>query len=109
MIAASHENGRKRLNVLLTRAIKSIHFFCSIRSTDFRLSDNESVNLLRQWIAHSEFSDGDTVFELPFDLEYKTDNTTITLTRIQDKLKSAHELATLQHVLNNRGWTVQYD
>ena len=102
-------NGRKRLNVLLTRAIKSIDFFCSIRSTGFKLSDNESINLIRQWIAHSELTDGSNAFELPFELEYTIDGSTITLNRIQNALHSARELATLQNVLHNRGWSVKYD
>jgi len=93
----------------LTRAIKSIDFFCSIRSTDFKLSDNESINLIRQWIAHSELTDGSTAFELPFELEYTIDGSTITLNRIQNALHSARELATLQNVLHNRGWSVKYD
>jgi hypothetical protein len=46
---------------------------------------------------------------LPFELEYTIDGSTITLNRIQNALHSARELATLQNVLHNRGWSVKYD
>ena len=76
-------NGRKRLNVLLTRAIKSIRFFCSVKSTDFKLSDNESINLLRQWIAFSENHAENSELDLPFGLKAEVDGNTITFGQIQ--------------------------
>lgn len=102
-------NGRKRLNVLLTRAIKSIHFFCSVKSTDFKLSDNESINLLRQWIAFAENHSSNADLELPFGLKAEVDGHTITLEKIQKSLPNAREVATLQSVLENRGWEVRYN
>ena len=102
-------NGRKRLNVLFTRAIKSIDFFCSIRSTDFKLSDNESINLLRQWIAFSENYTSENTLDLPFGLEGKVTNNTIEFSEIQKTLPNAREIATLQNVLSNRGWVVKYN
>ena len=102
-------NGRKRLNVLLTRAIKSIHFFCSVKSTDFKLSDNESINLLRQWIAFAENHSSNADLELPFGLKAEVDGHTITFEKIQKSLPNAREVATLQSVLENRGWEVRYN
>jgi superfamily I DNA and/or RNA helicase len=47
-------NGAKRLNVLLTRARKMIHFFASVKSEDFKNSSNETVNLIRKWFQKIE-------------------------------------------------------
>lgn len=102
-------NGRKRLNVLLTRAIKSIRFFCSVKSTDFKLSDNESINLLRQWIAFAENNSASADLDLPFGLKAEVDANTITFSQIQKSLPNAREVATLQSVLENRGWKVKYN
>lgn len=102
-------NGRKRLNVLLTRAIKSIRFFCSVKSTDFKLSDNESINLLRQWISFSENHAKNSKLDLPFGLNAEVNGNTITFDQIQKSLPNAREVATLQSVLENRGWKVKYN
>ena len=101
-------NGRKRLNVLLTRARESIDFFCSVHSSDFKLSDNESINLLRQWIAFSEqnFSERELIF--PHGLKPKIDGSSLVFDRIQELLPNAREVATMQGVLEYRGWKVSY-
>lgn len=101
-------NGRKRLNVLLTRSRESIDFFCSVRSSDFKLSDNESINLLRQWIAFSEKQDIMNHVQFPHELQPAINGKTLTFHQIQHKLASAREVATLQQVLENRGWMVAY-
>lgn len=101
-------NGRKRLNVLLTRAIKSIHFYCSVQSSDFKLSDNESINLLRQWIAFSETAETDNSIILPFNLESTIDGNVITIRKIQEALPNSREIATLQRVMDARGWKIEY-
>ena len=102
------ENGRKRLNVLLTRARESIDFFCSVRSSDFKLSDNESINLLRQWIAFSERNESNNEVVFPYDLEPKIEGRTLVFNRIQNTLPTAREIVTLQSVLESRGWNVQF-
>jgi len=101
-------NGRKRLNVLLTRAIKSLEFFCSIKSSDFKLSDNESINLLRQWFAFSESNATDERLDLPFSLKGKVEGNVIQFAKIQETLPIAKEVVTLQNVMSNRGWKVKY-
>lgn len=101
-------NGRKRLNVLLTRARESIDFFCSVKSSDFKLSENESINLLRQWIAFSEQSQAKKEHEFPHGLNPVVNGNTLIFDRIQNTLPSAREVATLQSVLEHRGWNVSY-
>ena len=102
-------NGRQRLNVLLTRAMYSIDFFCSIRSSQFKLSDNESINLLRQWITFSENYSGAGTPTFPFELAPEIDGKKLTFSRIQETLPDSVELVTLQRTLENRGWEVCYD
>lgn len=101
-------NGRKRLNVLLTRARGTIDFFCSVRSSDFTLSDNESINLLRQWIAFSERAQSTETIAFPYGLSPTIDGNSIQFSRIQEVLSNARELSTLQGVLESRGWNVEY-
>ena len=101
-------NGRKRLNVLVTRAKETISFYCSIKSTDFKLSSNESVNLLRQWIQFSETYSEDENRTFPHGLHPTEKSNTLIFKSIQNQLSSAKELVTLQNVLNKRGWKVNY-
>jgi hypothetical protein len=79
-----------------------------VKSTDFKLSDNESINLLRQWIAFSENNISETKLDLPFGLKGTIKDNTIEFSEIQETLPNAREIATLQSVLSNRGWMVKY-
>ncbi len=101
-------NGRKRLNVLLTRAIRTIDFFASVKSRDFALSDNESVNLLRQWLTFAENYTEKPNADFPFGLEPERQENKLTFLRVHETLPQAREVVTLQRVLENRGWTVSY-
>ena len=47
-------NGDKRLNVLFSRSREQITFFASIKSNDFKYSDNRAIQLLRQWFLQIE-------------------------------------------------------
>jgi len=46
--------GGKRLNVLLTRARKTLHFYCSVKASDFPSKRSDSVELIYQWFRHLE-------------------------------------------------------
>lgn len=105
----NNSNGRKRLNVLLTRAKKSIDFFCSIKSTEFKLTDNESISLIKKWIASSEAFKTSSVYNFPYGLNPTIEDKTIVFTDIQDTISSAKELHTLYTVLRNRGWEVAFN
>lgn len=102
-------NGRKRLNVLVTRAKEQIFFFCSIRSIDFKLSSNESVNLLRQWIHFVETYQENELQSFPLNLEPEQHENELTFESIQNQVCSAKELVTLHNVLQKRGWKILYD
>ena len=48
------KNGEKRLNVLFSRARKSIHFVTSVERSDFSSSKNEGVQRLKDWFVYIE-------------------------------------------------------
>lgn len=101
-------NGRRRLNVLLTRARKKLDWFSSVQSTDFKLSDNESINLLRQWFLHLESFGKSDALALPFNLPFMTEGNTLTLVEGHKHLSEAREFVTFQQVMEARGWNIQY-
>lgn len=72
--------GRKRLNVLLTRAKKSLHFYCSVKASDFPSQRSESVELIYQWFNY---------LENPYEQEASYDAT--------ERLASAHDFDNYLH------------
>jgi hypothetical protein len=50
----NREGGHRRLNVLMSRASERISFFRSVTSSDFKLSDNEGVDMLRKLMLELE-------------------------------------------------------
>lgn len=50
----NQQNGKKRLNVLFTRARLKLIFFASVTSGDFSISENESIRLLWLWFCFVE-------------------------------------------------------
>lgn len=103
-------NGYKRLNVLLTRAKKELHFFSSVTSRDFQLSDNESVNLLRKFLMDLEANQGSqsrTVF--PYHLQAETMNgNCVHFRHIYSKIPNSRDLITFHRLMKQRGWKVNY-
>ena len=105
----NQKNGSKRLNVLLSRAKKRIHFFSSITSKDLEISSNESINLLRYFLNQLETENEDSEFKFPYDLEVTIENQDIlNIHRITNKINDARELVTTHHVLSQRGWKINY-
>ncbi len=106
----NQKNGSKRLNVLLTRAKQSIDFVSSVQSKDFKISDNESVNLLRLFLLQLEEnkSIGDKNIQFPFNLKpSKIENnstSSIHFPSIYNDINDANELVTFQNALQKRGW-----
>ncbi len=103
------KNGAKRLNVLLTRAKRSIDFFSSVQSHDFKLSDNEAIDLLRRFLAHIEFGiHQETALEFPLNLNPTVDQNTLKFSKIYQSIPSANELVTLVRVLSARSWKIEF-
>lgn len=102
------KNGSKRLNVLLTRARKKIDFFSSVKSGDFKLSSNESINLLRQFLLQLENTSSAVNNDFPFGLNPTISSNQVIFERVHEKLQDAEELLTLVSVLENRGWNLSF-
>ncbi len=105
----NQRTGSKRLNVLLTRAKKSIQFFTSVQSSDFEVSGNESVNLLRLFLLQNEQQSYGNELLFPFDLKPIVTGNNLIFHSIATQLPDARELVTLHEVLQNRGWEVNYE
>jgi hypothetical protein len=102
------KNGSKRLNVLLTRARKKIDFFSSVKASDFKLSSNEAINLIRQFMVQLENSTSAYNTDFPFGLLPQISSNQLTLDHVHEKIKDAEELLTLVAVLENRGWELNF-
>lgn len=102
------KNGTKRLNVLLTRARQKIDFFSSVKASDFKLSSNEAINLLRQFLLQLENNSMKSENEFPFGLNPVIEKNQLTIDRVYEKLSDAEELVTLVGVLENRGWKLTF-
>lgn len=103
-------NGHKRLNVLLTRAKQEMHFFTSVKATDFELSENESVNLLRRFLQELEAfqtSEKDPVF--PYGLEIEAiESNTVRFKSAYAQIPNGQDLVTFHRLMNQRGWQLNY-
>lgn len=53
----NQDYGANRLNVLLTRAKQSMTVVTSVKSNDFKLSDNRGVQLLKDFLLYAEQND----------------------------------------------------
>ena len=103
------KNGSKRLNVLLTRAKRRIDFFSSVKSSDFKISDNEAVDLLRRFLAHIELEFlPESSLEFPLNLRPEVKQNALSFSEIFQQISDAQELVTLVRVLENRGWKVRF-
>lgn len=96
----NQSGGKKRLNVLLTRARKKIDFFASVKSTDFPVSENESIRLLWLWFCFIEGEKNEKQTT-------KTENL-IDFKEIVYKSQSAMELANFITIYEERGWKFSF-
>jgi hypothetical protein len=106
----STASGRNRLNVLLTRARYSIHFYASVRSVDFKISSNESISLIRKWFRFVEGEDNyakSVVF--PYGVSAVTEENKVKVQQIEKYLPHADEFITFHQVMGSRGWSLIFD
>jgi hypothetical protein len=99
-------HGYKRLNVLFTRARLGIHFFTSVRSTDFPWTDNETMNLLRWYLHQLELNNNDSSIIFPHLIDYHVNGNKISVPTIYKQIPDQHELVTTVSVLKSRGWEI---
>ncbi len=102
------KNGSKRLNVLLTRARKKMDFFSSVKASDFKVSSNEAINLLRLFLLQLENKqESGNEIEFPMALHPKVEGNKVIFERIYTSITQAEELVTFIQIMENRGWSVQ--
>jgi hypothetical protein len=87
--------GEKRLNVLFSRAKKEIHFFSSVKYSDFPQTKNDAVLLLKQWFAMLE----DNSAKIPKKYE-------IHILDILEQAKDVDDFTHLVSIYNDRGWKI---
>ena len=101
--------------ILLTKPFimwKSIDFVSSVKSSDFKITENESVDLLRLFIHQIEQNSielkSDPIF--PFDLKpeiiKKEDHSEVHFQSLYSAISDVQELITFQRVLLGRGWKI---
>ncbi len=110
----NRKSGRRRLNVLFSRAKKKIDFYSSIRSSDLVLSSNDSLNLLRQFLQGVEKETKSAELVFPYQLqtsisESKVKNKQLVkIDHLIEKITDTNEFITLHQVLSERNWEIQY-
>lgn len=101
--------GFKRLNVLLTRAKSNLHFYTSVKASDFPISTNESVNLLRLFLIQLEQFQDNQLLTIPYHLNIKKQlGSTLEIEHIYTHITDAQELVTFHRVMLARGWKITY-
>ena len=105
----NRRNGYRRLNVLFTRAQKMIHLFTSVKASDFPITDNESIQLLRLYLQDAAQTKVENVQDFPYALtpSFEEDKQ-IKFDSIYDTLNQADELLNFHQVMKNRGWLIRY-
>ena len=101
----NQSGGDKRLNVLFSRARKKIHLYTSVRSSDFKLSPNEGVELLRRYLQDAENELYSSVTDA-FLNTYRMARTghELILKSPQQTFPNALDMVTFVRVLRQREW-----
>ena len=102
------KNGTKRLNVLLTRARKKIHFFSSVKAADFKLSSNEAIRLLHLFFLQLETIQPTQSPVFPFQLAPTINENELCFDKVYTNIQQANELITFVRVLTNRSWKLNF-
>jgi len=92
------KNGEKRLNVLFSRARKSIHFVTSVERGDFSSSKNEGVQRLKDWFVYIEEQSR---------LSAELTDSTITFESLMEEEESFLSFINRYRVLSQRKWGIE--
>lgn len=101
------ESGRKRLNVLFSRARKKIHFVSSVCREDFPVSSNESIRLLTKWFEFLSDPKDQIDFHFPLEAVYQHQNDQLIFKNLADISPSVFDLVSIVSVLEQRGWEIK--
>lgn len=89
----NQEGGEKRLNVLFTRARRSLHFFHSVRAADFGHSENLGVQALKNFLLMHEH------------VSSKTETISENTLDVFDQFYEPHALASLMTLVRHAHWS----
>ncbi len=104
----NQEQGHRRLNVLMSRAIAKITFVRSVTSENFTISDNEGVEMLRKLMLFLEnVQQNDLTFNFPLSIQEKHQQ--LSITDLASTFKNAQEVVDFYRTSTNRGWKVEID
>jgi superfamily I DNA and/or RNA helicase len=92
------KNGEKRLNVLFSRARKSIHFVTSVERSDFSSSKNEGVQRLKDWFVFIEEQSR---------LSAEMTDSSITFHSLMEEEGSFLSFVNRYRVLSQRNWELE--
>jgi hypothetical protein len=96
----NQQNGKKRLNVLFTRARSNIDFFASVQASDFPISDNEAIRLLWLWFC---FVDTKQTSKEP-----QISSNQLDFQEVISTTKNTIELCNKIAILEERGWKFSF-
>ena len=102
----NQENGTKRLNVLFSRAKEQCYFIHSVKSTNFKITSNESIRLLQKYIGNLEESYFNRSVSFPHQIEPEIQDNKLYFERFMSSFNSANEMVTFYRTLKERGWDV---
>lgn len=100
-------NGYRRLNVLFSRARTNIHFFTSVKASEFSWSDNETMNLLRWYIQKLETNETEIHAKSFHLIENYIDNNQVLIDNVYKRYPQQQEFVTTITILKERGWTIR--
>lgn len=92
------KNGEKRLNVLFSRARKSIHFVTSVQRSDFSSTKNEGVQRLKDWFGFIEEQSR---------VSTEITNALISFESLMTEEESFLSFINRYRVLNQRNWDIE--
>lgn len=102
----NQEQGHRRLNVLMSRAISKITFVRSVTSADFSISNNEGVESLRKLMLFLE-QEENTEIESSFTHGIERKENSLFIKAIASIFKSGHEVVDFYRTSVSRGWGVE--
>lgn len=99
------EGGHRRLNVLMSRARKKITFIRSVNENDFKISENDGVDMLRKLMAYLSNVEQHTDDCISNSVKRKN---TFLVKSFYKEVPEALNLLSVHNVLKSRNWKVEY-
>lgn len=104
----NQEQGHRRLNVLMSRAISKITFVRSVTSADFSISVNEGVESLRKLMLFLEKVEN-SEFETSFEEGIERKENSLLIKDLASSFRSGFELVDFYRTSVGRGWGLEVE